>query len=74
MAEESGAEYLSPLLLFMLQPDLQLPNHHLTLPLSNGSASFVVSGHQRVDVGEDHIHNLHLLLVAVEFLLAVRSM
>ena len=68
-------EYLSPLFLLILQPDLQLPHHHLSFPLSYGAAGFIVSGHQGVDVSEDHIDDGHLLqqLLTVELLSAFNS-
>lgn len=59
------SHYLPPLILLIQQPGLQLSHHDLSLPLGNGTASLVVSGHQIVDVrqvglfsGEDH----HLVL------------
>lgn len=63
-------EYLSPLFLLIQQPDLQLPHHHLPFPLSYGAASFVVSGHQGVNVSEYHIGEWYLFqqLLTVNFL------
>ena len=58
--------YLPPLSLLVEQPGLQLSHHDLPLPLSDGTASLVVSGHQVVDVrqvgllgGQDHHLVLH---------------
>lgn len=68
-------KYLSPLFLLILQPDLQLPHHHLSFPLSDGAAGFIVSGHQGVNVSEDHIDDGHLLqqLLTVELLSAFNT-
>lgn len=63
--------YLSALFQVILQPDLQLSHHHLALPLSDGLASLVVSGHQGVDVCEYHVddrHLLQLLLLCIQLL------
>lgn len=59
----------------MLQPDLQLSNHHLTFPLSYGVASFIVSGHQGVNVSQDHINDWFLLqkLLVVKLLCHVQQ-
>lgn len=58
--------YLPPLIFLIQQPGLQLSHHDLPLPLSNGAASLIVSGHQVVDVrqvgllgGQDHHLVLH---------------
>ena len=58
---KTDEEYLSPLLLLILQPDLQLPDHHLSFPFCNGAASFIMSGHQGVDVSQNHIDKWYVL-------------
>lgn len=57
--------YLPPLVFLIQQPGLQLSHHDLPLPLGDGPASLIMSGHQAVDVrqvglfsGKDH----HLVL------------
>ncbi|TNN42607.1 hypothetical protein EYF80_047194 [Liparis tanakae] len=56
-------------------PHLQLPHHHLSFPLRYGAAGFVVSGHQRVDVSQDHVDDRYLLkqILSAQLLLAVNQ-
>lgn len=71
----STEEYLSPLFLLILQPDLQLPHHHLSFPFGYGPAGFIVSGNQGVDVSQDHLDDWYLLrqLLTVRFLSAFNN-
>lgn len=53
--------YPSPLILFIQKPRLQLPHHHLPLPLSYRLTPLIMGGHQIVNVwqvglfsGQDH--------------------
>lgn len=71
-ARDANDEYLSPPLLLILQPDVQLPHHHLAFPLCYGAAGFIVSGHQGVDVSQDRVDSwylIQLVQLTVELLL-----
>lgn len=58
--------HLSPLILLVPEPGLQLPHHHLSLPLCYGTAFVIMSRNQIVDIrevgffsGQDHHLALH---------------
>lgn len=57
--------YLFPALFFLLHLCLQFPHHHLPLPLRNGSALFVMSGHQGLYIHTSGLAGLTRGTVAV---------
>lgn len=70
MQNAHKCRHLSPLFQVILQPELQLSHHHLTLPLGYGVAGLIVSGHQGVYICQYHVDDRHLLqlLLCVELL------